>query len=363
MKIFIDGRTVRAGRTGVGYYTESMIRALDICPGPERQLSVLTLEPGELGLLSGHVQLIPTTVDYENHPAAELHESIYLPRLLKRGRFDVFWGSAFLIPWVPVACPRIVTVHDLTAFTHPHCYPRRFAFYMRFVIRMAVLHSDAVVCVSEFVANQIRERFPGHAPIHVIPAAADPFFRSSGEENEAGHSRDPFLLAIGAGDPRKDTAFLLRVYRRMRELSPGNVPELLLVGEWPAGSLKEGVRLVPRQSREALRDLYRHSSLFLFPTASEGFGLPVLEAMQCGCPVAASSTGAVPEVVGEAAMFFDHRDEEATARSLVELLGSPERLATMRLGGRARAAGFSWQSSASQLLSLFEQCVKERRAR
>lgn len=360
MKLFVDARTVRPGRTGVGYYTESMVRALAQVLEDRGSVTALSLFPDELEPVPPGLIVRKTRADYESHPLGELYENLILPRMIRREGFDLFWGPAFLIPWVPVGVPRVVTIHDLTAFSHPECYRTRFAYYMRMVIRQAVRRADALVCVSDSVARQVEAAFRPRVPVVAAGAAADPFFcpGPSGRTRE-GHGR--YLLAIGAGDPRKDTRFLLRLYRHLRRLAGERVPELYLVGEWPREELGDGVRLLPRQSREALRDLYRGAVLFLYPTASEGFGLPILEAMRCGCPVAASRAGAVPEVAGEAAFLFDHRSAEDTAAALLALINDSSRLEELSRAGLQRADSFSWEKSAKELLDLFTGLVERGR--
>lgn len=359
MKLLIDARTVRPGRTGVGYYTENMVRALDALDAGA-DATALTLQERYWDPPLRRIGLIRTRADYESHPAGELFENFILPALLRRTGADVFWGPAFLAPWRKTRARSMVTVHDLTVFTHPRCYPKRFAAYMRLVIRLSAKFADAVFCVSNAVRSQFAALFPDAAPkAEVVYPAADPVFASlkQGEDSSACSAvPKPYMLALGAKDPRKNTDFLIRIFGQMKRSC--SIPHsLVLVGgvDGSRDSAPDGVLRLARQDRLSLRQLYRHADLFVLPSVYEGFGMTLLEAMACGCPVAASHAGSLPEVGGDVPAYFPPDDEQQASGILAGLLASPDRLARMRADGPIRASQFSWQKSASQVLSAAER--------
>ena len=115
--------------------------------------------------------------------------------------------------------------------------------------------------------------------------------------------------------------------------------------------------LLVRPSREDLIALYSLAEAFVFPSWMEGFGIPVIEAMTCGAPVIASDRGSIPEVAGGAALLADADDAAGFARHLAAVLGDPALAASMRARGHARAAEFSWNSTAAQILDSYRQAA------
>lgn len=369
MNILIDARAVRKRHSGIGVYTESMTHALDTV-SEGHDISALTLEPGAWQHPLRNVTLWPAPVDFERHPHAEFYENVGLPRLLHELETDVVWGPAFLIPWVRTSARRVVTIHDLTVFSHPECYPRRFAAYMRWVIRLSVRAADLVIADSDAVRMAIGEEFGQHGRrVETVYAAPDTIFcpadahsPSSGREHvpvvlaELEAEGLPYVLAIGSGDPRKNTEFTARVMQQVRAASSTPTALVVLGRADTAGRGEHTVRL-GWLDQPALREVYRRARLFLFPSLYEGFGLPALEAMACGCPVVASRAGALEEVCGTAAAYIDPANEQETAAQVTRLLHSPEELARLRQAGLAQAARFSWKQSAEKLLRLFQELV------
>ena len=357
MRVMIDARSVRPGQTGVGYYTEEMVRALGRLAG-NHELFVLTLDKDFWGTEPQGVQLLPCATDYESHPQGEWFLLTRLPSLIRKHRADIFWGAGFLSPWRRTGARQVVTVHDLTVFSHPRCYPRRFAAYLRWAIRLGVAAADAVVCPSRATADQVLARLaPRRARIEIIPEAPANAFR---HEAAGSYEMDtvvspPYILLVGAGDPRKRVDLAVEAFRQVSQA--GFPHRLVLVGHTEAGWPGERIVVLRRRTRDDLVSLYRHADLLIVPSQWEGFGLPVLEAMAAGCPVLASRAGALPETGGDAAEYFDGDDSGTLAAAISRLLSDPARRETLRRLGFARAAMYSWDKSASQLISLFESLV------
>ena len=120
-----------------------------------------------------------------------------------------------------------------------------------------------------------------------------------------------------------------------------------------------GVLRLPHVTRQELARLFSHAALFVFPSLAEGFGLPLLEAMACGCPVVASDIAVIREVAGDAAGYFDPRDERAIARAMRGVLDSPDRRAELVAAGAARTAAWSWDAAASKFLHLARELATD----
>ncbi len=237
------------------------------------------------------------------------------------------------------ACPRIVTLQDLQHRDLPELFSASRRLFRRLAYDRAAERADAVVVLSEFVRGRALELLdvdPGR--LHVIQHGVDHTTFRPGDE-----PRELFLLYPARPWKHKNHARLFRAFVDLRR----ELPELRLVltgaGVEALRPLPEGVEPLGLVSREELASLYRRAACLVFPSLYEGFGLPLLEAMASGCPVAASSAGAIPEVCGDAAVLFDPEDVQAIASGVHDALARADEL---RERGLAHAATFTWEESA-----------------
>jgi glycosyltransferase involved in cell wall biosynthesis len=191
--------------------------------------------------------------------------------------------------------------------------------------------------------------------IRVVPEAADGVFEPKSGAPDRVRQRwgaDPgYLLFIGALDARKDPASLLRAWTAAREVRPEL--ELLVAGERSrqAPSSMPGATMLGRVSDAELADLYTAAGCLMFPSRYEGFGLPCLEAMACGCPVAAFHNSSLPEVVDAAGELVEDGDAVALGRAAARMSAEPER---WRKAGLKRAKEFSWRQAARATIAAYE---------
>jgi alpha-1,3-rhamnosyl/mannosyltransferase len=160
-----------------------------------------------------------------------------------------------------------------------------------------------------------------------------------------------YLLFVGALDARKDPGSLLRAWAAAQEIRPQI--KLVVAGDPgpQAPPSMPGATLLGRVSDEELADLYAAAGCLVFPSRYEGFGLPCLEAMACGCPVAAFRNSSVPEVIGDAGVLVDDGDAEGLGRAAAGLIEEPGR---WRRAGLERAKAFSWRKTARQTIAAYE---------
>jgi glycosyltransferase involved in cell wall biosynthesis len=232
---------------------------------------------------------------------------------------------------------KVVTLHDVQHLDLPQLFSRSERGYRRLAYDGAAKHADRVIVLSDFVRRRAIERL-GVDPsrVQVVHSGLDHTRFHPGEEE-----REPFLLYPARPWPHKNHARLYDAFEQLRRERPGL--KLVLTGGGDFGRVPAGVELRGLVSDDELASLYRRASALVFPSLYEGFGLPPLEAMASGCPVASSDAAALPEIVGEAARLFDPHDAEAIVAAVRDVLAEPD---AWRERGLARAAQFSWDATA-----------------
>jgi glycosyltransferase involved in cell wall biosynthesis len=245
---------------------------------------------------------------------------------------------------------------------------------------LARRQADRVLTVSQSAKQQIMQAFGyPESRIRIIPEGPGAEFTVSPDPHgrqrvlAAGRlpSDRPLLLYVGGISPHKNLQGLLRALAKMREVSPQTPWHAVLTGDYKSDSflgcyqdlvhlraelaLDDQVTFTGFVSNRDLATLYNSATLLVLPSFSEGFGLPIVEAMACGLPVAASEAGSLPEVAGDAGAFFDPHSPAAMADVLLELLGDEPRRGRMRSAGLARAAHYTWTEAARRTVQLLEE--------
>jgi len=253
-------------------------------------------------------------------------------------------------------------IHDAQVYLSPESYSWAFRTWYRFALPRLARRSAVLLTVSEYSKNELEQvgAFP-KGKAQVIYNGVDHMDRIEADDSIlVKHQLKPgdYLLALGSRAKHKNTALLLDL---MREL-PAEAAPLVLVGGGGLDSFVDPelvasgrVILTGRIDDASLKALYANAMLFLFPSITEGFGLPPLEAMRCGCPVLASMGGAIHEVCGDAASYADPHRPHTWAEPLQALIDSSARRNRLRQLGHAQAASFTWRQSAQQVLRLLSR--------
>ncbi len=243
------------------------------------------------------------------------------------------------VPVPPTRRPTVLTLLDVQHLDLPQLFPRGERLFRRLAYDRAAQRADRVVVISEWVRARTVERL-GLEPdrVHAIHLGVD----HARFTPDPAVVREELLLYPARPWPHKNHARLFEAFREVRAEHPGL--RLLLTGAGhDATELPDGVEVRGTVPVEELVGLYRRAAALVFPSLYEGFGLPPVEAMACGCPVAASSAGSLPEVCGDAAVLFDPTEPEAIADGIREAL---RRSGELSAAGPARAARFTWDATA-----------------
>lgn len=271
-----------------------------------------------------------------------------LPRVLKHEGFDLFHGTDFAVPYLPVV-PAVMTVHDLSPW-HPEWRDETSPRVRRrtpWLLRLGL--AAMVITPTEAVRREVIARFGLAAErVRAVPHGVDPRFRPQPQSAPGGH-----LLVLGTQGKRKNLAAAMAAAREA-----GVELHVAGRGDWPASSGADGVRYLGPVPDEDLPALLAGTLALLFPSHYEGFGLPVLEAMACGTPVIASKDPALVEVAGGAALHCDADDVRAWAEAIGAVRAGR---ASWSARGVARAAGFTWNRSARQTRAVYEEALQWRR--
>ncbi len=262
-----------------------------------------------------------------------------LNRMLGRERIDVYHGVNFEVPYWP-ALPSVLTLHDLSPWRGYPC-TRRVRFRTPLLLRLGI--ATMVITPTEAVRREAIARFRIRPErVAAVPEAASPALRRV----ETGPV-SPYFLYVGAAGPRKNVGTVVEAWREARTQHP---VDLVLVGDFPA---VWGARVLAGVDDARLSELYSGALALLCPSLYEGFGLPPLEAMQCGAPVFASRDPAIAEVCGGAALELDARDTRAWAAALKAACERPDWLRELRARSLARAREFSWQATARRTREVY----------
>jgi glycosyltransferase involved in cell wall biosynthesis len=299
-------------------------------------------------------------------------EQQLLPGLARRAGCDLVHSLGSTAPaWGRFA--RVTTIHDLNYLVVPDAHFGARGLGMRVLVPLAAHRSHRVIADSESTRRDLtaRLRVPA-AKIDVVPlGVGTPPDVAPTPEAELRARLDlgarPVVLSLSAKRPHKNLRGLLDALAR---IPPERRPIAVLPG-YPtpheaelrdrAAALGVDVRWPAWVSAEDVAGLLRLAAVFVFPSLYEGFGLPVLEAMAAGVPVACSDRSSLPEVAGDAALLFDPADPGAIAAAIERVLADPAEAQRLRAAGRARAATFTWRRTAELTLAGYEAALRQLR--
>lgn len=354
MRVLLDARPLPGHRLGVAQYV------LRLAEHAARQCDLEVLaKAGDRGDF-------PSPVHVSRHLPRPVRLAVELAgdgRRVNRLAPDVFHGVHYTLPR-GLRVPATVTFHDATLLTMPWVHEKAKRVFFQRAIPAGVARADQVICVSESARQgAIDHAGADPARTHAVPLAVDHDRYRPATGDRPAAVRDicdgPYLLWVGALEPRKDVPTLVRAF----EALAGDIPHrLVLVGPdaWGADAITDAIAASPMRHRilrtgwidEGTKaDLYRHADAFAYPSLAEGFGLPVLEAMACGTPTVTTTGSAPEEIAGDAALTVTPGDAAALAAAIARALG--EDAERLRRDGPTRAAGYTWEATATRTVEVW----------
>ncbi|NYE56940.1 glycosyltransferase family 4 protein [Carboxydothermus ferrireducens] len=372
IKIAIDGRSLKKISDGISNYTYNFIKYL---PDDEK-IEWFIFSNTENIVLPPEKRKIKIVTSKFRIPKAWLQ--INVPFLLSKLKIDVFWEPIQIAPIIKIkGCKVVLTVHDLTYKYFPETMTNSNFLNHKLFFTHSLKSADLILTVSHSTKNDILKEFKfiDEKKIEIIyPAVDNKVFYIQNEKlqnNVKGFNlSDEYILTVGSFEPRKNLMSVLIAYEELFQKGV-KLPKLIMVGgnSWKSEELfrrienspiKENIFILGYVSNDDLRRLYNNAICLIYPSLYEGFGLPPLEAMTCGCPVIASNKASLPEVCGDAALYIDPFDIETIKDAIIKISKNKELQYNLRIKGLKECKKFSWEESAKKLFDIFIKLAYEK---
>ncbi len=355
---------IPGGVGGTEIYLRALLPALAEIDPVNRYFVFTNCETGaDLVPAARNFTHAPQRFHAASRPMRILWEQTMLPLAARRLRLDVMLNPGFTAPLL-CTCPQATVFHDLQHKRHPEYFRWFDRPFWRLFLYWAARRSNVVIAISAATAADLKRFYPRlpESKIRIVPQGVDPVFSAISMRRRP----EPFLLAVSTLHPHKNLDGLLRAFAIFRTRRPDF--RLLVCGMhgFSTGPLQELRRSLGLEEavefpgwipREQLYDLYARAWAFLYPSRFEGFGLPVLEAMAAGIPMACSDVEPMAGLAGYAALKFEPNDVDAIAAAMVQLTEDMELRQRLAEEGPRQAANFSWKGTAKgTLAALMDAC-------
>lgn len=360
----IDARMLYA--SGIGTYLKNILRHLPRFLPVKMTLLVDDKYTHSLDFLPNY-QIVPCRSDIYS-----LYEQMELP--VKIPQCDLFWSPHFNTPFFPIRAKlRVVTIHDVFHLAHANTFTLPQKLYVKAMIRWATRASSLIFTVSDFSKKEIMAYTPTpKEKIEVIPNGIDPnLFRSHSSQEGLQSIRKkydlshPFVIYVGNLKPHKNLPRLLEAFHLFLQHGSSH-HNLLLVGKSfksfsvlpfieQVPLLQQRVKILSRVTDDELPLLYQLAAAAILPSLYEGFGLPPLEAMSCGCPAIAAKVASLPEVCGEAAYYINPYDPKNIADGIREVLSNGSLRNELQFKGLKKAQEFRWEKTAQRYAAVLKE--------
>ena len=383
MKILINAIPMTGLLTGIARYLRNLYSAINIINQPN--LSNLELfyfqgktidnfmpamaKSEQWQQTTKSVRKLPDPVIFGIRVLARLKYEYNLNRLCRKKAFSIYHETAFT-PAKLTAIPTVYSVYDLSLRRYSETHPRERVRFFEYFIKTRLKYARHILTISEFIKQEIIEEFKiPPSMVTAVPLAPDPLFGLCSADiikkiKIKYNLPETYLLFVSSLEPRKNIDFLIKALQTANTDIP-----LVLVGwhgwgdkKWlekiEKTELKKRIYITGHLPDNDLKAIYNGAAALVYPSLYEGFGLPILEAMTCGCPVICSNTASMPEVAGDAAILINPVKKDELAHAIETIAYDTEIRNSLIKKGFKQAAGFTWDSTARKTLDVFNLTIR-----
>lgn len=341
MRIVLDGRHMTPHFPGIGRYVRQLAAHLPAQLAPDDDFTLLTEADTAVSPFS-------------------LSQQWRIPPML-RGH-TLYHSPYYIMPYFP-GVPAVVTLYDLIPQKFPALASAKARLFFRLFTRMALHAASHVITISEAARQDIVAAYPVQPDkITAVPLAPAPHFQPMPNASIKRPLPEKYVLYVGSNKPHKNLVRLVQAWQTVHQHYRDVV--LVIAGAWdnhypqPKAwaekvGLETAVHFIGPVTETELPILYSRAQLFVFPTLYEGFGLPVIEAMACGTAVTCSNQSSLPEVGGDAAVYFNPASTEEIAQSIITLLNEEALRAELQKRALQQAKKFTWEETAKQTTAVY----------
>ena len=355
LKVYINGRFLTQSLTGVQRFATELVSSLDATEIPPKWEIILLAPKGIISQPS----LRQIELRVGGRLSGHLWEQFELPVLSCGGILVNLCNTG------PILKRRqLVAIHDTAVFRYPKAFSLSFRVWYNILMRVLARSATKLLTVSEFSKNEILSLLnakPNRVAVllegkeHILRTIPDTEILS-----RLGLEKRPFILTVSSMNPYKNFRAIRDALAYLSDLdfnlvvAGGSNPKVF---NWMKEAFPKNLKSIGYVSDEELRALYNAASAFVFPSLYEGFGLPVLEAMACGCPVISSCRASLPEVCKNAAIYFNPENPWEIADKIRQILNDQLLADTLRRRGLERAQNFSWKKATRPLIKQIGEVI------
>lgn len=368
MNIGIDALTIDEKPTGIGWYGINFINSIDKVLNQSLNVTVYIQEKAKnffKGVNNVNIKIIG---NFNSNKQRIYYQQIKMSSVLKRDKIDFVHYIDYLVPVLHNEIPYIITIHDLS-FYEKNFFNISKALFKRIITKSAIKSATAIICDSNWTRKSIQKMFNITDKVYTIYLGYNDMYKKLDVQDQQiiceikykYGIKSRYILFVGTVEPRKNLDNLIKAFYK---ISNSVVHQLVIVGKkgWRYDNIHRLVRELNIEDRVIFTDyisnleilyLYNNADVFVYPSIYEGFGIPPLEAMACGCPVVVSNVTSLPEVVGDAAMLVNPFDVDDIANKIYKVVSDRNLNNLLREKSIKQASKFSWEKCATETLDLY----------
>lgn len=368
MRIAVNATILDEKPTGLGIYTLNIIKSLIRVKDKDDEITIFTSCPRLFKEMDARIKKVTRFVQPRygkwGGVVRFLWSQCVFPFSLLRRSFNVLYTTSHYAVWA-TNVQQILTIHDLAPMKFPDRH-RLQSFYFQYILPLAIKRCVKIITVSKSSKDDIVQYFRvSPYNVSVVNNAYDSnvFKTGSARPTSLPDDVNTYLLVIGAAYPHKNLA---RLVEAVAKLSPEISHQLVIVGgreeykkvlrqKMHTLNLNHKIKFIDYAPFEELPRLYAHAAAFIFPSLYEGFGIPLVEAMACGCPVISSNVSSLPEIGGDAVYYIDPYSVDSIAKGITRLVNDEPLRQELIQKGLERVKVFSWEKSAREIYQILKE--------